>query len=134
MRRALVFVSIAAALGAGACRYESAFERSNPFDPESSVQLSLGGPDSTYSIGEEIQFDIISSEPMPPGPLLIGWQSSNPQILVAAAEGRYVVGVGASAQYVDITVTARLANRSVFGVVRVGQLADSMRLVCTPTA
>jgi len=123
-------VSIAALLGA-ACALEGPFERTNPFDIDGILRMSLVGPDSAVFAGQRVRFTLETDRPLPPGDLLIGWRSRDPGRLIAGANGEYVV-TNATAQFVAVEIAAEFDSVRVVRTVLVGQKATTLDLWCGP--
>lgn len=121
MRRRLRFLGLAAVtLATGACDLREPFPRTNPFDPDAEVEITLLAPDSTHAVGERITVTVQSSMPLPPGPLAITWRSSNPSLLTSLGNGDYLV-LNATTTYVPVTVVADFAGTLYSRVVYVGR-------------
>lgn len=125
-----IAIALTALLGA-ACALEGPFERTNPFDIEGVLQLTLVGPDSAVFAGQRVRFTVTADRPLPPGDLLIGWRSSDPLKLIAGTNGEYVV-TGATAQFVPVEIAAEFDSVRVVRTVLVGQKAATLDLWCGP--
>lgn len=83
---------VALLLLAGACQLDPAPDRSNPFDPRSPYQMTMVDVPSSVSVaGTRFTARIERDPPMPSGPLLIAWSSSNSALVTALFGGEYVV-------------------------------------------
>lgn len=125
-------IAMSAALSV-ACALEQPFERTNPFDIEGVLRLSLVGPDSAVFAGQRVRFTVASDRPLPSGDLLIGWRSSDPLKLIAGSNGEYVV-TNATAQFVPVEVAAEFDSVRVVRTVLVGQKAATLDLWCGPAS
>ena len=114
-----------------ACHLEPPFARTNPFDPGADIVLRMTGPDSATAINQRVQMAVVSSEPMPEGPLAVNWTSNNPVVLLSLGNGEFLVSY-ASARFAEYTVIAEFRSVLVTGVIQVGQLVTSLALSCAP--
>jgi hypothetical protein len=114
--------SVALLLLVGACQLDPAFDRSNPFDPRSPYQMTMVDvPDRVSVSGTRFTARIERDPPMPSGPLLISWSSSNDALVTALYGGEYVVSAVPSTP-VPVTLIARFnEDVMVTRVVSVGQ-------------
>lgn len=123
MSRLRLPIALAAlALAAGACDLRDPFPRTNPFDPDAEVEITLVAPDSTHAVGERFTVTVQSSAPLPPGPLAITWRSSSNGILTSLGNGDFLV-LSATTTYVPVTVVADFAGTLYSRVVYVGRRA-----------
>ena len=120
------------ALGAvlSGCALEPPFARTNPFDQGGVLRMSLSGPDSAVYSGQRIRFTIGADRPIETAGLIIGWRSSDKTVLIAGAQGEFVVGINATARLVPIEVTAMFDSVRVSRTVLVGQTAATLDLWC----
>lgn len=123
MRRLLRPLALAACTAVvGACDLRDPFPRTNPFDPDAEIEITLVAPDSTHAVGERFAVTVQSSVPLPPGPLAITWRSSSPGLLTSLGNGDYLV-LNATTTYVPVTVVADFAGTLYSRVVYVGRRA-----------
>lgn len=116
MRGAVALTVVAsAALGVASC---GDYAPTNPYDSRVPVTLTIAGPDTTYSIGELLTFQLQTSVELPGARPV--WTSSD--ALTALGNGRFSV---ASATHVDsvVTITATIGSRYATHVVHVRQRA-----------
>lgn len=121
MARSAVRLAVAG-LFAAAC---GEYAITNPFDTRVAVELTLNGPDTTYSIRQRLAFTVESSRPLPGA--RPEWTSSG-GALESLGNGLFVVR---SASYQDtvVTVTVSVGTRSASRIVHVRQRAA--RIVMT---
>lgn len=131
LRRIVALISLVA-LGAviGGCALEPPFARTNPFDQGGVLRMSLSGPDSAVYSGQRIRFTIEADRPITPEALIIGWRTSDGTVLIAGAQGEFVVGINATARFMPIEVTALFDSVRVSRTVLVGQTAATLDLWC----
>lgn len=145
-RSALAVAGLAPLLALGACTLQEPFERTNPFDPESVFEMSLSGPDSTHSFGEQVQLTLASTPPLPDREMYIEWvahdfvhyiSSGNvdvpvfTQLAQTNGDGKFIV-VETSAEYRMINLAAMLDDVAVGHRLWVGQTAATLSLSCAP--
>jgi hypothetical protein len=119
--------NVALLLLAGACQLDPAFDRNNPFDPRSPYQMTMVDvPESVDVVGTRFTARIERDPPMPSGPLLISWSSSNSALVTSLYGGEYVV-TSVPSTYVPVTLIARFNEDVVITrVVYVGRLPPAV--------
>ena len=84
----------------------SEYPRTNPFDPQATVALTLAGPDSATSIGDTVAFEVRSAQGEPLG-TLARWEV--PAFLTHVdGRGRFVVNASLKVVRTTGTVTATI--------------------------
>lgn len=113
-----------------ACRLEAPFARTNPFDPDAALQLTLQGPDSVHAIAQRFLMEVQTADGPLADDLFVAWDSFERSVLPLAG-GEFIVHL-ASAQYAPIHLSAVLDEVVVGRVVFVGQRAGSLAVSCSP--
>lgn len=99
--------SVALLLLVGACQLDPAPDRSNPFDPRSPYEMTMVDvPDAVSVVGTRFTARIERDPPLPAGPLLIAWSSSNGALVTSLFGGEYLVASVPSTP-VPVTLIAR---------------------------
>lgn len=145
-RSRIVLATGCALLLSTACALEKPFERTSPFDPESIYELSLSGPDSTHSFGEQVQLVLGATPPLPERDMYIEWVAfdfvhyifaGNVEVPVYTklaqtnGDGSFIV-IETSAEYRMINLAAMFDDVTVGHRLFVGQRAATLSLSCAP--
>lgn len=101
------------ALAAAGCSVEPPLARGNPFDPNTTADFWIAGPDSVQGNGTRFVMRLEGTGTIPPGSLLIGWRSSHPLLVAGGGGGEFML-MGAPTEYVPVLIRAELGEDIVF--------------------
>lgn len=141
--RALATLASAALVVSGGCRIEPPFARTNPLDPDHTLEITLDGPDSVHSVQQTLTYTLASDPQVALEDYSFLWKVYSD--LVDMFTGRPIdatdiisTGAGtvrvlaATSQYRKHTVVARFNLREVGHVLYSGQKAVTLELSCSP--
>lgn len=123
-------VPLAALAFAAACALEPPYERTNPFDPGSNVEMRLVGPDSTHAMAERFRLTIDAEPPLPDARRYIVWRSAD-TLVVPDGDGWFIVRTSTS-RYVNVALSASFDEVVVAKTLAIGQSVDTVRISCAP--
>lgn len=141
----LPLVLLFAAALATACSIEPPYERTSPFDPKTSLELFVDGPDSAHALGAFIQLSLRAEPALPSFPIYVRWighdlpwrppgsGSSIPemiQVVNPVDPGSFTV-IRATPRYEQITFAAHLDEVVVVRKIWIGQRITTLALSCS---
>lgn len=125
------------------CTIEPAFERTNPFDPESVYDLVVNGPDSAHALGARIDLTLSSTPELPSFPIYLRWIGHPLARRVGATEALTLIPVvnpidggsftviRATAKYEAITFSVNLDDVVAARTIHIGQRVTTLDLSCS---